>query len=102
MAPEKQEFPNKAGGERVANTESSQPESAGAEGGFFEIRVKGHLDSQWSGWLQGLELDWLDNGETILAGAIVDQAALLGILNRLNHLNVAILAVSKIKGDQHG
>ncbi len=49
---------------------------------FFEIHVQGHLDSQWSDWLEGLEVKLLDNGEMILYGPIVDRAALLGVLNK--------------------
>ncbi len=70
--------------------------SSHSAGGFFEIRVKGQLDSHWSEWFEGLELRYLDNGETILFGHIVDQAALIGILNKVNHLNLTLLAVSEI------
>ncbi|MBL8055826.1 MAG: hypothetical protein JNK29_03965 [Anaerolineales bacterium] len=64
-------------------------------GKSFEIRVKGHLGSQWSDWLAGLEVRQLDNGETMLSGQIVDQAALMGILNTLNRLNLTLLSVSE-------
>ena len=66
-------------------------------GGFFEIHVKGHLNSKWSDWLEGLEVKLLDNGEMILCGPIVDQAALIGILNKLSRLNLALLSVNEIK-----
>ena len=49
--------------------------------GFFEIHVKGHLGDKWSDWLGGLEVERLDNGEMILSGTIVDQAARMGTLN---------------------
>ena len=65
-------------------------------GGFFEIRVKGHLTSQWSDWLEGLEVKLFDNGEMILSGTIVDQAALMGVLNKLNRLNLTLLSVSQV------
>ena len=65
-------------------------------GGFFEIRIKGHLNDTWSDWLEGLEMRLCDNGEMILTGAIVDQAALLGILNKLNRLNLTLLSVSQV------
>ena len=65
-------------------------------GGFFEIRVKGHLNSQWSDWLEGMEVKLLDNGEMILSGTLVDQAALMGVLNKLNRLNLALLSVSQV------
>ena len=70
--------------------------SAGAQGRFFEIRVKGHLDDSWSDWLEGLEVRLLENGEMILLGQIRDQAALIGILNRLYGLNLSLLAVSEV------
>jgi hypothetical protein len=65
-------------------------------GGFFEIRVKGHLDSKWLDWLEGLEVKLLDNGEMILSGTLVDQAALMGVLNKLNRLNLTLLSVSQV------
>ncbi len=75
------------------NRSSSSPRSGK---GFFEIHVKGHLDDKWSDWLGGLEVRRLDNGEMILSGAIVDQAALMGILNQLHRLNLALLSVKEI------
>jgi hypothetical protein len=65
-------------------------------GGFFEIHVKGHLDGKWSDWLEGLEVKLLDNGEMILSGTLVDQAALMGVLNKLNRLNLTLLSVSQV------
>ncbi len=64
-------------------------------GEYFEIHVKGHLGSQWSDWLGGLQVRLLDNGEMILAGCLADQAALMGLLNRLYGLNLPLLSVSK-------
>ena len=66
-------------------------------GRFFEIHVKGQLDSRWSEWLEGLEVKLLENGEMILWGPIVDQAALMGVLNKLSHLNLALLSVNEMK-----
>lgn len=71
--------------------------STGTHGSFFEIRVKGHLDESWSDWLEGLEVKLLENGEMILFGHIRDQAALMGILNKLYGLNLALLSVSKVE-----
>ena len=67
-----------------------------AGGGIYEIIIKGHLDSRWSEWLDDLEVTLLENGEMILSGAIVDQAALMGILSKLYRLNLAILSVNKV------
>jgi len=70
--------------------------STGAWERSYEIRVKGHLDESWSDWLEGLEVTLLDNGEMILSGHIGDQAALMGILNKLYGLNLTLLSLSKI------
>jgi hypothetical protein len=70
--------------------------SSSAQEGTFEIHVKGHLDESWSDWLEGLEVRLLDNGEMILFGHIGDQAALMGILNKLYRLNLTLLSVGKI------
>jgi hypothetical protein len=67
-----------------------------AGGRFFKIRVRGHLDGKWSDWLEGLEVKLFDNGEMILSGTLVDQAALMGVLNKLNGLNLTLLSVSQV------
>ncbi len=64
------------------------------EGNRYEIRVRGHLSPEWSDWFEGLALLPLENGEMVLSGRIVDQAALLGVLIKLNRLNLALLSVS--------
>jgi hypothetical protein len=79
------------------NKEDQGTLSTGTRGGsFFEIHVRGHLDESWSDWLEGLEVKLLDNGEMILSGHIGDQAALMGVLNKLYGLNLALLSVSKV------
>jgi hypothetical protein len=70
--------------------------ATGAQTGFYEIRVKGQLDKSWSDWLEGLDVTLLENGEMILYGHIGDQAALMGILNKLYGLNLTLLSLSKI------
>jgi hypothetical protein len=67
------------------------------ESGIFEIRVRGHLDRQWSNWLDGLEIRLLDCGETTLTGFVPDQAALMGILNKLSRLNLVLISVNAVE-----
>ena len=62
---------------------------------MFEIHIKGHLNHDWADWLEGLEMQCLENGEMILSGVLPDQAALMGVLNKLNRLNLAILSVNE-------
>ncbi len=68
----------------------------GSKGEIYEIQIKGHLDESWSDWLEGMEVKLLENGEMILFGNIGDQAALMGILNKLYRLNLTLLSVSKV------
>jgi hypothetical protein len=65
-------------------------------GQVFQIHVKGHLNETWSDWLEGLEVELLDNGKMILSGPISDQSALMGILNKLNRLNLTLLSVCEV------
>ena len=65
--------------------------------GIFEIRVNGQLSSHWSEWLGGLQVKLLENGEMVLFGPIVDQAALMGVLNKLSRLNLALLSVNQVQ-----
>jgi hypothetical protein len=74
---------------------NSFPSQSG--GDVYEIHVKGQLDSRWSEWLEGLEVKLLENGEMILIGPIVDQAALIGVLNKISHLNLTLLSVNEVK-----
>ena len=77
--------------------EAQNDQTTNCRGCNFEIHVKGHLNSNWSDWLEGLEMKLLENGEMILFGPIVDQAALMGVLNKLNRLNLTILSVNETK-----
>ncbi len=63
----------------------------------FEIRVRGQLGKEWTDWFEGLELRPLEDGEMILNGSIPDQAALMGILNKLHRLNLTILSLNSAK-----
>jgi hypothetical protein len=69
--------------------------ATGTQTDCYEIRVKGQLDESWSDWLEGLEVKLLDNGEMILFGRIGDQAALMGVLNKLYGLNLALLSLGE-------
>jgi hypothetical protein len=60
---------------------------------YYEIRVRGQLDSHWSTWFEGLRLTPLENGETLIAGPVQDQAALHGILARIRDLDLHLVAV---------
>ena len=60
---------------------------------IYQIRVKGHLGSQWAEWFGGLTVTLEDNGETVLTGPVVDQAALHGLLKKVRDLGMPLLSV---------
>ena len=66
----------------------------------YQIRIKGHLGRQWADWFEGLTLTALDNGETLLTGAVVDQAALHGVLRKVRDVGLPLLSVVCVKPDQ--
>lgn len=59
-----------------------------------EIRVKNHLDENWIELLDGFTLTHTDQGETILAGMIIDQSALYGVMAKLRDLGVTLIEVN--------
>ena len=61
----------------------------------YEIRIEGHLSSQWTEWLGCVEITNLETGETLLTGSIGDQAALQDLLGKLRDLNLKLIAVTK-------
>jgi hypothetical protein len=63
----------------------------------YQIVVKGHLDSEWSDWFEGLTITLVDNGETILSGPVVDQTALHGVLIKIRDLGLPLLALTRIE-----
>ncbi len=64
-------------------------------GEIYQIRVKGNLDAKWADWFEGLVMAPRGNGETQLTGAVVDQAALQGVLAKLHSLGLPLLLVAK-------
>ena len=61
----------------------------------YRIRLKGHLDPKWSEWFEQLVIS-TDGPDTILTGAVADQAALQGLLNTIRDLNLALLSIECI------
>ncbi len=61
---------------------------------MYEIRVEGHLAGHWSEWFEGLTICH-DRSETILTGALKDQAALYGVLCKIHDLNLALISVTR-------
>lgn len=53
-----------------------EPESLPSQPLVYQIRIKGHLDNQWTDWFEGLAVTLEENGNTLLTGPVADQPAL--------------------------
>ncbi len=65
---------------------------------IYEITILGNLDSRWSDWFDGWDFTPRDDGTTILTGPVVDQAALYGLLVKIQSLNLPLVSVKKYEG----
>lgn len=63
---------------------------------LYHIRVKGRLDAKWADWFEDFVLISQDDGETLLRGRVADQAALHGVLGKINRLGLTILLVTQV------
>ncbi len=68
-----------------------------AEPRLYEIRIEGHLEARWADRFGGMTFTWDDNGETLLAGPVIDQAALHGLLRKVRDLGLTLISVNQVK-----
>ena len=66
----------------------------------YEIRIKGHLDDRWADWFEGLTITLEEDGNTLLTGQIIDQAALHGLLKKVRDLCLPLVSVSPVEHGQ--
>jgi hypothetical protein len=70
------------------------------EAGRYEIRLKGHLDTRWAAWFDGLNLTNENDGTTLIQGPIADQAALHGLLQKVRDMGLPLVSVTQVDPDQ--
>ena len=63
----------------------------------YQIRLKGHLDDQWADWFGGLTITLEENGDTLLTGPVVDQAALFGLLKKVRDLGLPLVSIDCVE-----
>jgi hypothetical protein len=68
--------------------------------GFYEFRIKGHLDDRWVDRFEGLTITLEENGDTVLTGPVVDQAALHGLLKKVRDLGMSLVSVNPLEPGQ--
>jgi len=74
------------------SNESQREASEKAQPLVYQIRIKGHLGLEWTDWFGGLSITLVDNGETLLTGPVVDQAALHGVLRKVRDLGMLLVS----------
>ena len=62
----------------------------------YQIKVQGHLGLQWTDWFGGVTITLEDNGDTLLTGPVIDQAALYGVLKKVRDLGMPLLSVNRV------
>jgi hypothetical protein len=63
---------------------------------IYQIRIEGQLGPQWTDWFEGLTITLEDDGDTLLTGPVVDQAALYGLLKKVRDLGLPLVAVNQV------
>jgi hypothetical protein len=63
---------------------------------YYRIKVKGHLDSTWSDWFDGLTITNVECGESLIHGPIADQAALYGVLLKVRDRGLTLVGVCRV------
>ena len=66
----------------------------------YEIRVAGRLSPQWADWFDGLTVTLEENGDTLISGPVIDQAALHGLLKKVRDLGLVLVSVSPLEHNQ--
>jgi hypothetical protein len=67
---------------------------------YYEIRLKGHLDARWVNQFEGLTITLEEDGNTLITGLVIDQAALHGLLKKVRDLGLPLVSVNPVEPDQ--
>ncbi|MCL4560874.1 MAG: hypothetical protein M1281_09700 [Chloroflexi bacterium] len=67
-----------------------------AKPAFYQLRVEGHLDPDWSEWFEGLVISQEGDGITVIAGRVRDQAVLFGLLTKVRDLGLTLVSVNRL------
>jgi hypothetical protein len=68
--------------------------------GLYAVRIKGHLDSRWAGWFEGLVITLENDGVTLLTGPLLDQAALPGLMRKVRDAGMPLVSITHIEPEQ--
>ena len=79
-----------------AELQALEPKMDTGQPTIFRIRIKSHLGSEWTEWFEGLTVTQEENGDTLLTGLVVDQAALYGLLKKVRDLGMPLVSVNPV------
>jgi hypothetical protein len=68
---------------------------------IYQIRIKGHLERRWEDWFEGMSITLEDNGDTLITGPVVDQAALHGLVKKVRDLGLPLISVNRLDPDDN-
>jgi hypothetical protein len=63
---------------------------------IYEIKIQGHLDTEWSEWFYGMSITHQRDGVTTLCGPLPDQTVLHSVLDRIRDINLSLISVNQI------
>ena len=66
----------------------------------YQIRIEGHLGQQWIDWFDGLAITLEEDGDTLLTGPVIDQAALHGLLKKVRDLGMSLISISRVQSNE--
>ncbi len=80
-----------------AISNENRSESHADQPRIYQIRIKGHLSRQWADWFDGLIITLEEDGDTLLTGPVIDQAALHGLLKKVRDLGMPLLSINSVE-----
>ena len=64
---------------------------------IYQIKIKSHLSSDWTDWFEGLTITPEEDGDTLLTGPVIDQAALYGLIKKVRDLGMTLISLNPVQ-----
>ncbi len=77
-----------------------QPKQTPTPAVVYQIRLQGHLGREWTDWFEGLTITQEEDGDTLLTGPVIDQAALHGLLKKVRDLGLPLVSVVPVQSNK--
>ena len=81
----------------IGNTKRSHTKTDPGHPMVYHIRLEGHLDDQSTDWFGGMSIMLEENGNTLLTGPVVDQAALFGLLKKVRDVGIPLISINRVE-----